>query len=151
MRKLLLVALVGLTACSGLRESRINPFNWFGKSREEQVASAPVATRIDNRPLIDQVVSLKVDRRIGGAIVRAEGLAATQGWWDAELVAQNDGRPVNGTLAFEFRARPPVNPAPVGPERTRLVLVGYDLTSQDLAGVRRVVVIARNNRRTSSR
>ena len=43
MRKtlpLLLAATLVLTACAGIRDSRVNPFNWFGQSRSERIEPA---------------------------------------------------------------------------------------------------------------
>lgn len=146
---LALVALLVLAACGGLRESRLNPFNWFGQSRSERVVST--APKADPRPLIPEVTSLVVDRRPGGAIVRAEGLAPTQGYYDGALVPRNGGKPDKGTLTFDFRVVPPPKRHPVGAPQTRIILVGFDLTEQDLAGVRRIVVVGQTNQRSARR
>lgn len=146
---LALVAVLVVTSCGTIRESRLNPFNWFGQSRSERVVT--VARAVESRPLIPDVTSLKVDRLPGGAIVRAEGLASTQGYYDGELVARNGGKPDRGTLTFDFRIVPPPKRHAVGAPQTRLVLVGASLSDQDLAGVRRVVVVGQNNQRSASR
>ena len=52
MRKtlsLLLASTITLTACGAVRESRINPFNWFGQSRSESVQ-----TKQNTNPLIPE-------------------------------------------------------------------------------------------------
>lgn len=144
--------LVFLAACGGLKESRINPFNWFGKSKEEKIEVVDgVAIPIERRGLVDQVISLKVDRMPGGAIVHAIGLPATQVHWDGELVPLNGEVPDKGVLTYEFRIAPPAVPTASGTQRSREVVIGHFLSDQKLTGVRRIQVIALQNKRTVSR
>ena len=101
---LLILALV-LAGCGRMRESRLNPFNWFGRSQETTVvATDPIVPGRpgDPRILVAQVTEMEVARHPGGAIVRATGLPPTQGWWDAALVAENNGEPVDGVLTYRF-------------------------------------------------
>ena len=67
-----------------------------------------------------------VERAYGGAILRVTGVAPTQGFFNAALVAENDGDPdAAGVLdACRFVAVPPETPEVVGPERTRLLMSG---------------------------
>jgi len=152
-----LVVLSFLASCGSLRNSRLNPGNWFGKSRAERiVATAPIganaeASITDPRPLVDQVISLKVDRLPGGAIIHAMGLPVTQGYYGAELVALNKETPDKGVLSYEFRIVPPAGPAVAGTKPSREVLVGHFVSSKKLVGVRRITVIAAQNRRSSRR
>ncbi|MCC6006805.1 MAG: hypothetical protein JJU40_03915 [Rhodobacteraceae bacterium] len=139
-----------LGGCAGLRDSRLNPFNWFGGERESRVA-ASTAEVGDPRMLVPQVLSLGVDRIASGAVINAMGLPPTQGHWDAELVALNAGRPVNGTLSFEFRLSPPPGPTRAGTQRSREVLAGTFVSTQRLEGVRQIEVIAGQNRRSVRR
>ena len=37
----LLISSMALGGCAAVRDSRVNPFNWFGGSRSEAVATAP--------------------------------------------------------------------------------------------------------------
>lgn len=141
-----------LAGCGGMRDSRLNPFNWFGRDREERVVVAVTETQIgDPRDLVAEIVSLRVDRLPGGAIIHAMGLPPTQGHWEAELVALNDEFPDKGTLTYEFRLLPPRSTEPVGTKQSREVLVGHFLSDQALIGVRNIRVIAQNNRRTVRR
>jgi len=139
-----------LAACGGLRDSKLNPRNWFGKSKQQTV-TATTANVTDPRSLVAQVIAMKVDRVPDGAIVSAVGLPATQGYYQAELVPLNDGKPVKGTLKFEFRLLAPSTTHPTGAPRAREVLVGHAVSSQDLKGVRRIKVIAQQNSRTAKR
>jgi hypothetical protein len=53
-------------------------------------------------------------------ILRAEGVAPTQGYHSATFVALGSGEPdAAGFLSFELTAVPPVETAAVGPQRTR--------------------------------
>lgn len=142
----LLVVVLGLTGCA----SRLNPMNWFGRDREERVQiSETVAAPVDDRQLVTEVISLSVDPLPGGAIVRAMGLPPRQGYWEADLVEVGRG---DGEIVFEFRVYRPVDAnTRVGTQRSREILAGTSLTTQDLAGIRQIVVIAQQNRRSVSR
>jgi hypothetical protein len=146
------ITLLGfLGACGSLRDSRLNPGNWFGGDREEKVVLAEGATYVDPRGLVAEIVRLKVDRMPGGAIITATGLPPTQGFFAGELVALNGELPDKGTLKYEFRLAPPPSPEQVVNQRSREVVVGYFVSDQVLAGVRRIEVLAQSNRRNVRR
>ncbi|MCV2880935.1 hypothetical protein [Actibacterium sp. XHP0104] len=155
MKKPLLVALLAatlLSSCGKVRESRINPFNWFGKDREEAVEIViPEDGVIDSRPMVAEVVSLRIDKMPGGAIITATGLARTQGYWDAELVAEYDEKPVDGVLSYQFRTYPPLARLPEGSPRTRELTAAHFVSDQTLEGVRSIVVKGASNQRSSRR
>lgn len=155
----LVVAAMVLGGCASLRESRVNPFNWFGRA-------APVAVTTDAtgaaNPLIParrasffrgdeaaapagapvmQIADLAVERRPGGAIVRATGVAERLGPWDVRL--EPVGEAVGGVLSFELRARLQSNP--VGTEHARTLTAAVDLSDQQLAGVTQIRVIGATN------
>ncbi len=140
-----------LTACGAVQDSRLNPFNWFGRDREERIAVTETGEYVDPRPLAAEVISLKVDRLPGGAIIHAFALPETQGHWEAELVPRAGETPDKGTLVYDFRLIPPLTPQPQGTKRSREVIVGHFVSEQKLLGVRNIQVIARNNRRTVRR
>jgi len=144
-----LTLLMFLASCGGMRDSRLNPFNWFGRDREEKVAVT--AAYVDPRGLVADVIKLKVDRMPGGAIIHAFGLPETQGHWEAVLVPLNQETPDKGTLVYEFRLLPPITPQPAGTQRSREVVIGHFVSDQTLVGVRNIQVIAKNNRRTVRR
>lgn len=163
---LLVVTSLVLSAC-GWRDSRLNPGNWFGRSRDVPVeASAePVNPLIPSRSSIlrreeepdrhvpiAQVTELFIDRTTTGAIVRAEGVGRVQGAYAARLKTQSeDGEPVDGVLTYTFEVLYPVNPRPVGSAQSRKVVVARSLTNQDLAGIRLIRVVAETNARESRR
>lgn len=141
-----------LSACGGMRDSRLNPMNWFGKSRETTVAVAVAPTEdVDakGRSLVQSVLTMAVEPYPGGAIVRATGLPPTQGWWEAELVAQ----PVdeNGVLVLDFRVFPPITPWPAGTQPSREITAALALSDIKMTGVREIVVRGAGNARSSRR
>ena len=166
-------------SADSVRGSALNPFNWFGRSRESrqrsQAASGEDAELIaaveaaaarpdrrrgpstfrpelgDYRILVHQVTGMSVDRVPGGAIVRATGLPRSQGYWDAELIAAPLSAQSDGTLVFEFRVFPPLGTRQAGTAPSREVTVARYVSDQTLAGVRQIVVVARQNSRAAGR
>ena len=151
MRRTVLAALSAallLAGCGAMRESRLNPFNWFGRSAARE-AMVTTATPSDPRALVAQVLDMKVEAYPGGAIVRATGLTPTQGWWDAELVARDvDDK---GVLVFDFRIFPPVTDTAVNTQQSREVTAAASLSDIKLDGVREIVVQGESNARSSRR
>ncbi len=168
---LLLAATIGLTACGTVRDSRLNPFNWFGSSRE-----APVQTskKVEN-PLIPEssgglfsrrrdlentytgvpvnvVRDLVIERVPGGAIVRATGVSQFQNVYDVRLTpVDEDEEPVDGVLEYRLEARIPAKPVSGGAEKLRTFVAARSLTDQELASVRQIRVVAQDNARVSAR
>ena len=166
MRKtiiLLLVSSLTLTACGTIRDSRVNPFNWFGQARSEPVEREentnpliPKGNSLFSRPgreevvyvgrPFDQVTDLRVERVPGGAIIRATGLAARQGIYDVQLTPENEEEvPVEGVLTYRLEGIPPRRATPVGTPPTREVTAARRLTNQDLSGVRTIRVEGQRN------
>ena len=137
-----------LSGCAGIRESRFNPLNWFGRAEAAVVTDLYVRPE-DPRPLVAEVTDLKVEPYPGGAIVRATGLPPTQGHWEAELVAQ----PLDdqGRLVFEFRVYPPLVPAAAGTPWSRQITVAAALSDIALQGVSAIVVQGAGNALSSRR
>lgn len=133
-----------LSACAPI--SRLNPLTWFGGARSEPAPEGLVRAT-DARPLVAEVTALTVERTSTGAIVRAEGLNPTQGWWDAELVPQTSLRPIDGVVVYEFRIAPPVEPARISTPQSRTVTVATTLSPAELAAVREIVVLGAGNQR----
>ncbi|MCX7559617.1 hypothetical protein OS190_08545 [Sulfitobacter sp. F26204] len=166
---LLLSATLVLGACASIRESRVNPLNWFGQSRSE-----PVATVENTNPLIptrsglfakrrsseevyegrpfEQVTNLTIERVPGGAIVRATGLAARQGIYAVQLTPANEEeKPVDGVLTYRLEGIRPKQQTPIGSKPTREVIAARPLTDQQLAGVRRIRVEGQLNAQVARR
>lgn len=146
---LALTAVLTVTACGAMRESRLNPMNWFGRSHETKTEEFGIASPEDKRPLVAQVLGMTIEQTPTGAIVRATGMSPMQGYYDAELVA----RPVDdkGVLVYDFRLTPPPEPKPVGAPRTREVTAGAHLSHVKLAGITQIVVQGAENARSAQR
>ena len=170
---LLLAAVVGLTACGTVRDSRINPFNWFGGSREEPVQEQQEAKEVN--PLIPEqsgglfnrkrdlgdtytgvpvsvVRDLVIERVPGGAIIRVTGVSQFQNVYDVRLTpVDEDEEPVDGVLEYRLEARIPEKPISGGDERLRTIIVARTLTENELEAVRQIRVIGEENARVSAR
>jgi hypothetical protein len=165
----LLVSTLVLSGCATVRDSRANPFNWFGSARSEATAQT-----VNTNPLIpqssglfsssraeqatykgrpfDQVTDLTIERVPGGALIRATGLAARQGIYEVQLTPANeDELPVDGVLTYRLEGVEPERNTAVGAIPTREVTAGRKLTDQMLAGVRTIRVEGQRNALTSRR
>ena len=137
---------------AGCESVSLNPFDWFGSDTDvEMVDDVPVITVTDSRPLIATVTSLIVEETPGGAIVRAVGLPPEQGWYDADLVSETRGEPVNGILTFFFRARPPEDATRVSTVDSREIIAGRFVSELTLAETREIRVVAAGNTRAVRR
>ncbi len=135
-----------LAGCASFSQSRLNPMNWFGRAAPVtatgEAALAPLVplarvVTVDGRPAIANLTGLRVDRTPDGAIVTARGVAATQGYFNAELVPV--AAPA-GVLRFEFRAEAPATAQPVGSAASRTISVALHLGTNQLTGVRAIEV-----------
>jgi hypothetical protein len=145
-----LVSLLTVSGCTRVSDSRLNPFNWFGgETTEDTVAPAPVEPT-DPRPRVQQITALVIERTPTGAIVRATGVPATQGWHGAALVPASE-TPRNGEMVYVFRAFPPDTRQPVSTVRSREITAARSLSVQELANIRSVRVEAAVNARTARR
>jgi hypothetical protein len=139
---------VAVAGCAGVRQSKLNPFNWFKKSQPRETIVLP-GEKSDPRPLVDTVLSMNVEPIPGGAVVRARGVTPTQGWWDAELVPQDlDDK---GVLVYEFRLFPPPGRADVNTQRSREIDVAIYISDVKLESVREIVVQGATNARSARR
>ncbi len=148
MKRSLLAALM-MVVLLGACQSRLNPFNWFGRSAPVENVAISQVEAADPRLLVDEVLSLDIESFPGGAIIRAEGRNPTQGYWDAELVA----RPIEteGVLIYDFRLLPPVEQTDVNTQRSRQVAVAVSLSTVKLDGIREIIVQGTRNARAVRR
>lgn len=137
---LALLVVATLAGCARVAESRFNPLNWFGRSERAQVVTAD--PNADPRPLVAQIITLRVEQVPGGAIMRATGLPPIQGYYDGALLPL--GRE-DGVLNYEFRASAPPTQTRVSTQRSREVVVGVFVSDQTLSGVRQIRVSAAAN------
>ena len=163
---LILSALV-LTSCGTVRDSRLNPFNWFGRGSSERVVSSTDAAAVNpliprgrasvfrteedttyRGALIGEVSELLIERRPGGAIVRATGIADRQGPWEVRLV-KDEAAAEADTLTYDMRAYEQARP--VGAEPSRTVTTALWLSDNDLLGIRTIRVRGARNAQVSRR
>ncbi len=167
---LLLVSSMILASC-GFRESRVNPLNWFGRSSSEPVQTGeqeavnPLIPRrtglfASNRAKksiylgtpIDQIADLTVERVPGGAIIRATGVAARQGYYQVQLTPSNEEEePEDGVLVYRMEAVRPSSRTRVGTQPTREIIAGRSVTDQTLQNVRAIRVEGKLNARVVRR
>jgi hypothetical protein len=164
---LTLLASLVLASC-GWRDSRVNPRNWFGNSRDvpvETVAEEEVNPLIPTRRSILErntgpdasvpigtITELRIEPTPSGAIVYASGIADRQGAFRARLVPDTDDlSAVDGVLGFTLRVEYPRDATPVGSEFSRTVHEAYTLSSQTLAQVRTIRVSGERNAKESRR
>lgn len=139
---------LALAACGS---SRLNPLNWFGGDREQRIRVTETAAEVvptDPRPLVTEVLDLRVEQTSSGAIVQATGLVPTLGYFGGDLVEVERG---DGALVFEFRVEAPEDGGTPGTPRAREILAAQALSVGALEGVRSITVIAQTNRRSVNR
>ena len=147
-RHVVLGLAVALAGCGKLRQSKLNPFNWFKKSEPRETIVLP-GKEEDPRPLVDTVLTMAVEPIPGGAVVRARGVTPTQGWWDAELVARDVDE--KGVLVYDFRLVPPTDRTDVSTQQSREIDVAIYISDVKLEAVREIVVQGAKNARVSRR
>lgn len=162
----LLVSTLVLAGCSTIRDSRVNPFNWFGRSQVTPVDASLQTAEVNPliptgrsgvfsfrrsnapqslAPLAAQVTDLTVERVQGGALIKATSLADTVGAFQVTLEPLNRGDAVDGVLTYELRSfTAPAGQVPM-PPRARSHVAATKVTNADLAGVREIRVQAARN------
>lgn len=152
-----IAVLVLATGCARLSESRLNPFNWFGGSEPVAANSllpddADSLVPRDSSVQIPDLLAMTVDRMPGGAIVTAEGVTLTQGFWEPRLVDVTDRVETDGrTLVLDFRVQRPYSRQPAGAQPTRTVSAGVFLSDAELRGITRIIVRGANTQRVARR
>lgn len=161
----LLFATLVLTSCGAVRDSRVNPLNWFGRSQ-----SAPVVmTDTEVNPLIPrrkesifrqekdtsyrgtalgEITELVIERRPGGAIIRATAVADQLEAFDLKLVKVEEESD-QGTLTYVFRGLQPRRAQ--GPVASRTHTAAIWVTDNQLRDVRVIQVKGARNVRTVRR
>ena len=145
---------LGLAACdTGIN---LNPLTWFNSLGSDNglVALEPEGgweQTTDRRLVVDQVTALTIERTTAGAIVHATGLPPRLGYWDAELVPENDGEPEGGVLTYVFRIASPRWATNASTPYARSVEVAAFIPNVKLERVRAIRVMGAQNSRTASR
>ncbi len=167
MRKtlaLLLISTLVLGGCATIRDSRINPLNWFGGAESTQVAAGETNPLIPRRSgfgltvaspyrgtPVDQITGLTVERVPGGAIIRIEAVAARQGSYNVVVEPATPGDdPVDGVLDYTLLAEK-LPRAPIGTPPSRRIVAAHSVSDDQLAGVRTIRVSGARNTLTVRR
>lgn len=170
MRTILILTVASalmVSGCSGWRDARVNPSNWFGGSR-----SAPVQTDLGANPnpliperrsilqrdrsetydgtLVAEITELAVEPTSTGAIVRVTGVTERQGAFDVRLINDNDGEPVDGILQFSLQALQPQQQG-IGTTTSRTVRAGAYVSNHALDRTTQVEVQGARNSLTTRR
>lgn len=141
-----LLALSLLAGCSGFGESRLNPMNWFGPT-QGAVEEFTIERPADPRPLIETIVQVAVEKLPHGALVRATGQAATQGYWMAELVVNDVDE--DGNLVIDFRIIPAALGAAQSTRRSREITAAVSLRADTFARTKRIIVRGAQNEKSA--
>lgn len=125
----------------------------------ERVDSIPTRPE-DTRPLIAALTEAALEPTSGGAILRVRGQAATTGWYQIDLVAEDPptataAAPANGRLTFRLVGLPPPQPSEAGGAQpdtlpSREVLAAVFIPAATLQGLREVIVRAADGQRRVS-
>ncbi len=134
----------------------LNPLTWFNSLSADEglVALEPAdgwPDDVDRRLVIDQVTALRIEKTTAGAIVHATGLPPRLGYWDAELVAENDGEPVNGVLTYIFKVATPRWATDASTPYARTIEAAAFIPNVKLTAVRSIRVMGAQNSRTAGR
>ena len=163
-----LLVLATLAGCGRVRDSAINPFNWFGRSTEGRATSAaleevnPLIPRerasilreekneAYQGTLVQSLSQLAIEKAPGGAVIRVVALAQSLGSYDIRLV-EAEGPTETGTLTFEMRAIQPATRAGQGTQEARRIDAAVFVSNQKLADIRTIRVTSAGNSRSARR
>lgn len=107
---------------------------------------------VDTTVLIAKVTKLQIDRTPTGAIILAEGIGSRQGAYAAVLTpTEGTLTPEDGILRLDFRVAYPAYDTAIGSEQSREVTDAISVTSQELAGIKQVIVTGAQNAMQSRR
>ncbi|WP_238364554.1 hypothetical protein [Mesobacterium pallidum] len=157
-----LVLALGLSGCGYIRDSAINPANWFGRGQVTEVdgeARNPLLPRLGAFSRRDevypgnaiaQITDMGIDRLPGGAVVRVTGVSDRQGPYDARIVQDEEASSAD-TLVYTFEVVTPRRAPATGSVASRTVTAALYLDLEALEGVRRVTVRGRGNEASARR
>ena len=160
----LLVALMSLSACSGLRNSDEDSSDSIdGSTSAPAEVSAGDANALvpekgdakglfkrpeaeDNSVPIAVIKELRIDPNPTGAIIYAAGTAIRQGAFNAQLARiRSEELSKNGIMEFTFRVAYPEYATVQGTDRSHMVSDAVTVSTQDLEGIRLVRVVGQQN------
>ena len=98
--------------------------------------------------LIETLSSASLEPSSDGAILRSTGIAASQGYFNAELVLVDIN---SGVLTYDFRVERPTDYEAIGSAASRQITLATAIDAASLRGVRGVVVRGANGSKRLSR
>jgi hypothetical protein len=154
---LLLATSLLTTGCESTRDSKANPFNWFGGSKKEVKKNDAEGALIPKKKLamfrmkkdavylgqpIDKLSTLVVDEVPGGLLVQVTGMAQKTGFYNGQLIPLDSADPTVRGYRFDI-----IQPADTvgGSPASRTLSVAVYLTNQDLEAIRVIRVRGANN------
>ncbi|WP_163850485.1 hypothetical protein [Pseudooceanicola aestuarii] len=161
----LTIAAFLLSGCGAIRDSRINPFNWFGRAESRAIPAEEVNPLIprqnrmsssyqpETRVPVARIDDLVVERVPGGAILRVTATAAYQDSFNVGLVPARETGPVDGVASYTLLANLPGgrHRLRVGAEQTRVMTEALYLSDKDLEEIRVIEVRGAQNSLTVRR
>lgn len=138
-RLLFAVAVFSLVSGCALKMPSFSFLKFWGDD-EQAVAEAVV---VDPTRLMTDLIDARIEPVQEGVILRATGIAPTQGYHSARLVLVSTSGAV---ITFQLRALAPEEAARQGTARSRQLLVARLLTFSELQGVRTIEVITANRK-----
>lgn len=166
MHKFLILAVSAsliLSGCSGFRESRANPSNWFGggpaaPAQTDEAASANpliperrsifLRTRVEtyDGTLVGEITDIAVEPTAHGAIVRVTGVTDMPGAFDIRLINETDDKPVDGVLRYSLKALQPPQRTGTGSDlRARTVQAGAFVPARAFEQTTQIEVLGARN------
>lgn len=142
-------ALIGVSACS--LGSVSGPSSWFGGGGAERTSDLAAVTEGQALPRVAGIAAAEAAPTRHGVIIRATGIAATQGYYNARLVPAAAVPPEGGVLTLVFLADPPDRAQPVGTVTGRRIMAAIFLHESDLPQVRSIRIESASNAVTVSR
>jgi len=158
MRKtipMVLMAAMVLASCGRLADTRLNPFNWFGRAESRDIPAGdrnPLIPRrsafaprdeADTRGAIGTITELQVERLPNGAVIRATAVADMQGAHTIGLRRIEGDDVPEDMLRYAFVGYQPRGPQ--GTQASRTITAAERLTDQDLLLIRRIEVVGARN------
>lgn len=141
-----LSALIGVSACS--LGSVSNPFGSIGSGPFGRAAPPPQSAAVPDLgalPLLASIEAAESAPTRRGAIIRATGIAAGAGYYNARLVPAPGASPEDSVLDLVFLADPPARPQPGRTVGSRRIIAAFYLDESDLPGVRTIRIRSAGN------
>ena len=141
---------LALSGCSSIRNSKVNPLNWFnGETQSTQKSLIPEENMLRRRPKVVYagipvyfVTAAALEKTLDGKILRIDAKSDRIGAADIRIEDLPDQG--DGILRVVVKAVTPLG-APVGSERAREIAAARFFSQQDLEKYKAIDVNSANN------